>query len=1121
MNDEEKLKAQVAIENITTLAKIDNIVRKKYLKDLSLLPIVEPPESFENKSAGENACLFPINKLVYDREENNLQKMTNVYVGAAAAGASIVLILHHPVEGKAVKIYMGVCDEKNFDSAYSKAQIFFNNLTGNFPGCQTREDNSFLNPNEITALMNTCLDEEKYHAISCVSGIASLREKESPNNATFFQGIEKLIEGMEDRSYSAIIIANLISDQDVAEMQAEYENLYHMLSPLSKISLSLSQSDSESLSKTISHSFSKTISETKSTTLSVGHSNSIGSTYSKYKGSSDSLGINLGLNASASYESDYIPIIGKFKGDIGGSIGAGYSHSWFRGQNWGSSTTVGETDTTANTKGETQSETTNDAETKGKTISVTQSLSRQVTYENKIVQVLMSIIDQKIKRLNAGSSQGMFAVSAYFSAPELQSVNSAASIYKAIITGDKSQIESSVINSWRGNEKYKSLKKYLANLCHPLFQLYKKEDQVTVTPVSIVTASELAIHMGLPKKSVTGIPVSFSVSFARNVHNLSPVKREEDFPKKKLPLGNVYHLGKIGKTEIDLDWESLSMHTLLCGTTGVGKSNISYLLLNYIYEHMSLDAHFLVIEPAKGEYKNVFKGNVSVYGTNPYLSQMLRINPFRFFQREDGKGVHILEHLDRLTAIFNVCWPMEAAMPAVLKRALERAYVAAGWDLKRSKNSLSLPIFPTFEDVMNEVENLMFDSEYSEENKGDYIGALCTRLRDLTDGINGMIFGQDDLPDTELFDQNVIVDLSRVGSSETKALIMGLLLIRLQEYRQSETSRANDKMKHLTVIEEAHHLLKRTSSEQSTDSANLMGRSVEMIANAFAEMRTYGEGFLIVDQSPEQLDKAVIRNTNTKIIMRLPEYEDRNLVGKAIGLTEEQITELAKLPTGVAAVYQNDWLESVLVKAPKVHSSDKKDNEKILNEKREDNLKQALLSTSIENFEYWLKNLLSKNPRSSLSDENSKDIFNNEREDHLRQVLLSVSIEDFERWLKSWGENLTSIVVLLQISGRLKRAILKYSTKINQASNEDDRFESFAYITYEFFHAENAFRRVISKSQKNPNVSLDVLQRNVIKNLKPLPKVNVTDNMFQAWVIKYQLSNEYRFTVKTLQQLDL
>ena len=1121
MDNDKKLREEATIENIVTLAKIDNIVRKKYLKDLSLLPIVDPPESFNNRSAGKSSCLLSINRLVYDREENNLQKMTNVYVGAASAEASIVLILHHPEEGKAVEIYMGVCDEKNFDNANAKAQIFFNNLIGNFPGCQTKEDNPFLAPAEIDALMSTCFDEKKYHAVSCVSGIASLRERESRDNTAFFQGIEKLIEGMEDRSYSAIIIANLISDQAVAEMQAEYENLYHMLSPLSKISLSLSQSDSESLSKTLSHSFSKTISETKSTTLSVGHSNSIGSTYSKYKGSSDSLGINLGFNASAGYESNDIPIIGKFKGDIGGSIGAGYSHSWFRGQNWGSSTTVGETDTTANTKGETQSETIADNEAEGKTISVTRGLSRQINYENTTVQMLMSIIDQKIKRLNAGSSQGMFAVSAYFSASDLQGVKSAASIYKAIITGDKSQIESSVINSWRGNEEYKLLKKYLGNLCHPLFQLYKKEEQVTVTPASVVTASELAIHMGLPKKSVTGIPVNFSVSFGRNIHNLSPVKNAENSPK--IPLGNVYHLGKIGKTKIDLDWKSLSMHTLLCGTTGVGKSNISYLLLNYISEHLSPEAHFLVIEPAKGEYKNILKDNVSVYGTNPYMSQMLRINPFRFFQRDDGSGVHVLEHLDRLTAIFNVCWPMEAAMPAVLKRALECAYIAAGWDLKRSKNSCSVLIFPTFEDVMNEVENLMYESKYSEKNKGDYIGALCTRLRDLTDGINGMIFGQDDLSDAQLFDQNVIVDLSRVGSPETKALIMGLLLIRLQEYRQCESSGINAIMKHLTVIEEAHHLLKRTSTEQTIDGANLMGRSVEMIANAFAEMRTYGEGFLIVDQSPEQLDKAVVRNTNTKIIMRLPEYEDRNLVGKAIGLTEEQISELAKLPTGVAAVYQNNWLESVLVKAPQANIPAEKISKEIFDDEKEETLQQALSSVSIENFEYWLKNVLVKAPQANLPDEKiSTEIFDDKKEETLQQALLSVSIENFERWLKSLGETPKSIVVLLQISARLKRAIVNYSTEINQESSDMERADMFSIIAYEFFHAENAFRRTINDAQKSSDISLKAFNKSVMKKLRPQPKINDLDNLFFALAAEYQVRNNFTFKVYDApQQLDL
>lgn len=80
-----------------------------------------------------------------------------------------------------------------------------------------------------------------------------------------------------------------------------------------------------------------------------------------------------------------------------------------------------------------------------------------------------------------------------------------------LTTGDKSQIESSIINSCRGNEIYKSLKKYLGKLCHPLFQLYTKEEQVSVTPASVVTASELAINMGLPKKSVAGVPVNFSV----------------------------------------------------------------------------------------------------------------------------------------------------------------------------------------------------------------------------------------------------------------------------------------------------------------------------------------------------------------------------------------------------------------------------------------------------------------------------------------------------------------------------------------------------------------------------------------------------------------------------------
>ena len=94
-----------------------------------------------------------------------------------------------------------------------------------------------------------------------------------------------------------------------------------------------------------------------------------------------------------------------------------------------------------------------------------------------------------------------------------------------------------------------------------------------------------------------------------------------------------------------------------------------------------------------------------------------------------------------------------------------------------------------------------------------------------------------------------------------------------------------------------------------------------MIANVIAEMRTYGEGFIIADQAPGLLDVSVIRNTNTKIIMRLPDLSDRELVGKAANLNDHQINELAKLPCGVAAVYQNEWVQPVLCKVARFENS--------------------------------------------------------------------------------------------------------------------------------------------------------------------------------------------------------
>lgn len=556
----------------------------------------------------------------------------------------------------------------------------------------------------------------------------------------------------------------------------------------------------------------------------------------------------------------------------------------------------------------------------GKNEGITQS------YTNYTVKHALELLEEQMKRFEQSTALGMWDFAAYVLCEDQNMANNVAHSYVALTQGENSYLSQAAINVWRGDmgdeeeesREAREISGYLKQFRHPIFGLNpnkvaEKEEYniypLIVTATTALSGKELAYSLNFPKKSVAGLPVIECAEFGRNVISYDETSDQKEKNEELLHIGNIFHMYSQEKNAVALSKQSMASHTFITGSTGSGKSNTVYQILS---EARKQDVHFLVVEPAKGEYKDVFgmESDVSVYGTNPQISPMLKINPFSF-----PKGIHVLEHLDRLVEIFNVCWPMYAAMPAVLKNAVEKSYKDCGWNLLTSKNEMDQPLYPSFQDVADNVKVIIDSSEYDAENKGAYKGSLITRLESLTNGLNGMLFVQkDEIVADELFNKNVIVDLSRVGSAETKSLIMGMIVLKLQEYRMSAAQGINAKLNHITVLEEAHNLLKRTSSEQSAESSNLLGKSVEMLANAIAEMRTYGEGFIIADQAPGLLDMSVIRNTNTKIIMRLPDQSDRELVGHAANLNDDQIKELAKLPCGVAAVYQNEWIQPVLCK---------------------------------------------------------------------------------------------------------------------------------------------------------------------------------------------------------------
>ncbi len=712
------------------------------------------------------------------------------------------------------------------------------------------------------------------------------------------------------------------------------------------------QGTSQSESKSSSHTEGSSVTDTTTT----GKTDTIGANVSQ------SVGVNTSTTATAG--GGFVPASASATVGVSAqtTVGANYSHGWTSstaqalGKSASDTLTKGLTNTISNsvakTTGTAVANTLGKAVTNSlaKTASVMQSTNLGVnfganfarsssvtasigknegitqTFSNYNIKHALDLLENQMKRLEQSSALGMWDFAAYVLSEDQNVANNVAHSYLALTIGEDSYMSKSAINLWRGNvveekDSAKEICDYIKKLRHPIFALNpaicEADDSFLAYP-SLVTATtslsgkELAYSLNFPQKAIAGLPILECAEFGRNIVTYDEKTKDD----KTFELGNIFHMNRVENTEVELAKQSFASHTFITGSTGSGKSNTVYQILS---EARKKKTKFLVVEPAKGEYKTVFgmEKNVFVYGTNPELTPMLRINPFSF-----PKGIHILEHLDRLVEIFNVCWPMYAAMPAVLKNAIEKSYSDCGWNLNTSRNKYGENIFPTFNDIAKNVKTIIDSSEYDTENKGAYKGALLTRLQSLTNGINGMIFVQDEIESSKLFDENVIVDLSRVGSSETKSLIMGMLVLKLQEYRMTTADGINASLKHITVLEEAHNLLKRTSTEQVSEGANLLGKSVEMLANAIAEMRTYGEGFIIVDQAPGLLDLSVIRNTNTKIIMRLPDLADRELVGKAANLNDDQITELAKLPCGVAAVYQNEWIQPVLCKVQKYKGSE-------------------------------------------------------------------------------------------------------------------------------------------------------------------------------------------------------
>ncbi len=898
-------------------------------------PSIEYPMGF---NADNNIRFMNITKWIVDPNEDSLEKLVNVYDVLSDEECNIALIFNRT--SASTEVFLAVVnsdnardniDADNFSRRMSDA------LRGNFPGSEVGPANRGPIP---------CLDNRRPSSVAAVSNIPA--EK---NEKFVTQTIEKVLDGIvpgrPSEDYTIVLLATPI--HDIESRKLRLAELHTLLTPYASWTTNYTyhQNDSIGSSATIginagvsagrqvgnNQAIAQNYNETDSTNGSVSESSnesvtdsststeSITDTVTDGRNESSSGGVNLGVSASHTEGSSHSTSTAKGTSSstgkaISNSLGKAVTSGVGKAVSKGASVTSGVSQAVnlgANFGGSFARSSTVTA-----TIGADEGITQ--TFKNYSIQHALEILELQMKRYDLASALGMWDFCAYVLSEDHNVANNVAHTYLALTQGKESYMSQAAVNLWRGDLGEQSadaaaICSYLRDLRHPVFALspalLDQHPSFSVYPATVdataaLSGKELAYSLNFPKKSVPGLPVIECASFGRNVSTFDGTQ-----PQQGLCIGKVFHMHREERIRTFLSKDSLASHAFVTGSTGTGKTNTVCRILD---QALDQQVNFLVIEPAKGEYKDVYGGreDVNVFGTNPEFAPLLRINPFSF-----PSGIHVLEHLDRLVEIFNVCWPMYAAMPAVLKDAVARSYEDCGWDLAASDNPYGADLFPCFADVARNVREILDSSEYDAENKGAYKGSLLTRLNSLTNGLNGMMLSSNEVDASVLFDANTVIDLSRIGSAETKSLLMGLLVLKLQEHRMAEKKGMNQPLRHLTVLEEAHNLLKRSSSDQGSESGNLAGKSVEMISNAIAEMRTYGEGFIIADQAPGLLDMAAIRNTNTKIIHRLPDLSDRELAGRAANLNDQQIVELARLPKGVAAIYQNDWVEPVLCKIAK------------------------------------------------------------------------------------------------------------------------------------------------------------------------------------------------------------
>ena len=451
---------------------------------------------------------------------------------------------------------------------------------------------------------------------------------------------------------------------------------------------------------------------------------------------------------------------------------------------------------------------------------------------------------------------------------------------------------------------------------------------------SFITSEELALVSAPPSEMLPGYDVRLMPRLSTTDSNRSNNKL------LGAPLGHIVDQGhRLQQVPFSIGEDDLAKHMFVCGLTGSGKSTTVKQLLKSAYTaERERPIPFLVLESAKRDYRRllsdpVFEDSLRIYTIGDATVAPFRLNPFFVLP-----GASVAWHIDFLKALFQASFSFYGPMPSIIEKCLSRIYINRGWNLtlgthpylhdtdgtpikERFYTTEGLRCFPILDDLKQEVDKyIQTELEYKGELSDNIRTAILVRLDSLCSGAKGLMLNTYETTRIDkLLREPTVLELEPLADDDDKAFFLGLVLLLVSEYRQLNSQavdlrNAQKGLQHVLVLEEAHRLLKNITTErQSEMMGNPKGKAVDSFCNAVAEMRSLGQGVVVVEQVPTKIAPDVIKNTNTKIAHRIVSGDDQALLASTLGLKDEEAAYLSLLDTGRALCHKQGMARPVEV----------------------------------------------------------------------------------------------------------------------------------------------------------------------------------------------------------------